>query len=56
MKILIIDTFYGPYLESIYINDIATKSWKEQHIQHFKGGFGTGNSYSVKDFVSKCLK
>lgn len=50
MKILIIDTFYGPYLKNLYSENnqgfLAKKPWIEQNKAHFAGGFGTGNSYS----------
>ena len=46
MRIFIVDTFYDPYLQSLYQKDLANKSWIEQHRAHFQGGFGTGDSYS----------
>ncbi len=46
MRILIVDTFYYPYLDSLYSHDLANRAWIDQHLAHFQGGFGTGNSYS----------
>ena len=50
MKILIIDTFYGPYIEKLYAPSqqefLAKKPWIEQHKAHFAGGFGTSDAYS----------
>ena len=47
MRILIIDTFYGPYLKRLYErNELAQKPWELQHRAHFAGGFGTGDAYS----------
>ena len=47
MRILIVDTFYGPYLARIYSQEgLVQKPWREQHRAHFDGGFGTGDAYS----------
>ena len=47
MKILIVDTFYGPYLERLYSGGaLARQPWLIQHKAHFAGGFGTGDAYS----------
>ena len=47
MRILIVDTFYGPYLERLYAgSSLAQQTWAEQQKAHFAGGFGTGNAYS----------
>jgi spore maturation protein CgeB len=47
MKILIVDTFYGPYLERLYAGGVlAQQPWCQQHQAHFAGGFGTGDAYS----------
>ncbi len=47
MKILIVDTFYGPYLERLYAGGgLAKGPWCEQHRAHFAGSFGTGDAYS----------
>ena len=42
MKILIVDTFYGPYLERLYASgELIQQPWSLQHKHHFAGGFGT---------------
>ena len=47
MRILIVDTFYGPYLERLYSQkNLLRRPWEDQHRAHFEGGFGTGNAYS----------
>ena len=47
MKLLIVDTFYGPYLERLYASgSLAQQPWAQQHKAHFAGGFGTGDAYS----------
>ena len=47
MRILIVDTFYGPYLERLYGDGtLAMQTWAQQHKAHFAGGFGTGDAYS----------
>ena len=47
MKILIVDTFYGPYLQRLYASgDLIQQPWAVQHKAHFEGGFGTGDAYS----------
>ncbi len=47
MKLLIVDTFYGPYLQRLYADGaLAAQPWAQQHRAHFAGGFGTGDSYS----------
>lgn len=47
MKLLIVDTFYGPYLQRLYADgSLDSKPWNEQHKAHFAGGFGTGDAYS----------
>jgi len=47
MRILIVDTFYGPYLERLYTGgSLAQQPWRVQHKSHFSGGFGTGDAYS----------
>lgn len=47
MKILIVDTFYGPYLERLYASgELIQQPWAVQHKAHFEGGFGTGDAYS----------
>ena len=47
MRILIVDTFYGPYLERLYAGgSLALQTWAQQHKAHFAGGFGTGDAYS----------
>jgi spore maturation protein CgeB len=47
MKILIVDTFYGPYLDRLYAGGaLAQQPWALQHQAHFAGGFGTGDAYS----------
>lgn len=47
MRILLVDTFYGPYLNRLYSDRwLASQSWEQQHQAHFSGSFGTGNSYS----------
>lgn len=47
MKLLIVDTFYGPYLERLYASGaLAQQPWAQQHKAHFAGGFGTGDAYS----------
>ena len=47
MRILIVDTFYGPYLERLYAGGaLAQQPWTVQHKAHFSGGFGTGDAYS----------
>lgn len=47
MRILIVDTFYGPYLERLYAGgSLAQQPWAQQHRAHFAGGFGTGDAYS----------
>jgi len=47
MKILIVDTFYGPYLEQLYAShELIQQPWAVQHKAHFAGGFGTGDAYS----------
>jgi len=47
MRILIVDTFYGPYLERLYAGgSLAQQTWAQQHKAHFAGGFGTGDAYS----------
>ena len=46
MRIFIVDTFYGPYLERLYAGGLAQQPWAEQHKAHFAGGFGTGDAYS----------
>ena len=47
MKLLIVDTFYGPYLQRLYADgSLGAKPWSEQHTAHFRGGFGTGDAYS----------
>lgn len=47
MRLLIIDTFYVPYLEKLYSRkNLKEKKWKVQHESHFSEGFGTGDSYS----------
>ena len=47
MRILIVDTFYVPYLERLYADGaLAKQAWAQQHKKHFVGGFGTGDAYS----------
>jgi spore maturation protein CgeB len=47
MKLLIVDTFYGPYLQRLYADGaLAAQPWAQQHRAHFAGGFGTGDAYS----------
>ena len=47
MKILIVDTFYTPYLQQLYRgSSLDQQSWAKQHKAHFAGGFGTGDAYS----------
>ncbi|MBM5797392.1 MAG: hypothetical protein FJ060_04390, partial [Cyanobacteria bacterium K_Offshore_0m_m2_072] len=47
MRILIVDTFYGPYLERLYAGgSLAQQPWAQQQKAHFAGGFGTGDAYS----------
>jgi hypothetical protein len=47
MRILIVDTFYGPYLQRLYTGGaLAQQPWAKQHKAHFVGGFGTGDAYS----------
>ena len=47
MRILIVDTFYGPYLERLYAGgSLAQQTWAQQSKAHFAGGFGTGDAYS----------
>lgn len=47
MKLLIVDTFYGPYLERLYAGGALTQQpWTVQHKAHFVCGFGTGDAYS----------
>jgi hypothetical protein len=47
MKILIVDTFYGPYLQRLYASgELIQQPWAVQHKAHFAGGFGTGDAYS----------
>jgi hypothetical protein len=47
MKILIVDTFYGPYLQRLYADgQLAQQPWAQQQNAHFAGGFGTGDAYS----------
>jgi len=47
MRIFIVDTFYGPYLERLYAGGaLGQQPWAEQHKAHFAGGFGTGDAYS----------
>ena len=47
MRIFIVDTFYGPYLERLYGGGtLGQQPWAEQHKAHFAGGFGTGDAYS----------
>jgi spore maturation protein CgeB len=47
MKLLIVDTFYGPYLQRLYADGtLAEQPWAQQHRAHFAGGFGTGDAYS----------
>ena len=47
MKILIVDTFYGPYLQRLYgSGELIQQPWAVQHKAHFEGGFGTGDAYS----------
>ena len=47
MRILIVDTFYGPYLERLYAGgSLAQQTWAQQSRAHFAGGFGTGDAYS----------
>jgi spore maturation protein CgeB len=47
MRILIVDTFYGPYLERLYSGgSLAQQPWAQQHKAHFAGGFGTADAYS----------
>ena len=47
MRILIVDTFYGPYLERLYAGGtLAQQPWAQQLKGHFAGGFGTGDAYS----------
>ena len=44
MRILLVDTFYGPYLNRLYSDRwLASQSWEQQHQAHFSGSFGTGN-------------
>ena len=38
MRILIIDTFYTPYLKSLYADSgLAKQPWARQHQGHFEG-------------------
>ena len=47
MRILIVDTFYGPYLERLYSQSgLREEPWDKQNRAHFRGGFGTADSYS----------
>ncbi len=47
MRILIVDTFYGPYLQRLYASgELIQQPWAVQHKAHFEGGFGTGDAYS----------
>ena len=47
MKIFIVDTFYGPYLQRLYADgQLVHQPWAQQHKAHFAGGFGTGDAYS----------
>jgi len=47
MRVLIVDTFYTPYLQQIYsCSSLVHQSWFNQHKAHFSNGFGTGDAYS----------
>ena len=47
MKILIVDTFYPPYLAHLYSSgQLINQTWASQHKSHFTAGFGTGDAYS----------
>ena len=47
MKLFIVDTFYSPYLERLYVGGaLGQQPWAVQHKAHFAGGFGTGDAYS----------
>ena len=47
MRVLIIDTFYEPYLANLYKKEeLLSQPWIKQHEAHFAGGFGTTNTYS----------
>ena len=47
MKLLIVDTYYAPYLKKLYDRgELARKTWAVQQSEHFAGGFGTSDAYS----------
>lgn len=47
MKLLVVDTFYAPYIENLYRFGLEKTNYQEQHRAHFRDGFGTGDAYST---------